>query len=786
MITIKKDKSVKIALDSRKLNEITIKRKAQMPNMEELISRISRKIADGPADEIWISKFDLDYAYGQLKLSRRAMDLCIFAVTGGNFTGYYRFQKGFYGLADIPTIFQEKTDQTLENKHPAWLDDIIVVTKGSKQRHMEELIDVLTKLENAGNRLSESKSEFFKTEIEWIGHKIDQNGIRPLQDKLLAIKELNEPKNEKELKSFLGAIQYLSKYIENLSAQTDILRQLLKKDNNWNWTTEHTKAFENLKQKITEIPCLAHYNSDYPNIITTDASTKGLGATLWQEQPDGKLKPIGFASRFLSDTEKKYAINELELLAVVWGLEHFRLYIYGKPIKLLTDHQALEPLIKRNRSNKTYSARLTRWLDRLAHFSINVSHIAGKHLALTDYLSRNPTAPPQADDAYDEEYVINNIAPHLKFMDKFGCLSNQIDQSQNEKLRNKPKQYKTREQTATACLNQSTNSCAYFALDNSKSIMDVQTIDNLERTDPSAETRNLIARWRDIVKPGVYRMSGGRWKKYHEPRFLRNERKIIKEQLQIAIRNLQNKNPNQPEGFQPQERRNEQWTVDPFWETDRPQRPQTSTSTDNTPPPGQQHWTPMEEGEIGSGSEQDPSVLEVPAINWAKYVGVKSVQYIKMGHAPRVDAVEQNNWDLGNAVRETEKQFATDLQLLMTETTNDPSLLKTLVCLERQQHDNIPEESSIYKKKLSSRYGLVFFEDKIIVPKNLRTTIISLLHKGHPAINKMSMAARHFWWPRITEAIQKKCDNCVPCKMAGKSIKPNIPSTEKKPATTAK
>ena len=125
------------------------------------------------------------------------------------------------------------------------------------------------------------------------------------------------------------------------------------------------------------------------------------------------------------------------------------------------------------------------------------------------------------------------------------------------------------------------------------------------------------------------------------------------------------------------------------------------------------------------------------------------------------------------------KQFATDLQLLMTETTNYPNLLKTLVFLERQQHDNIPEEYSIYKKKLSSRYGLVFHEDKIIVPKNLRTTIISLSHKGHPAINKMSMEARHFWWPRITEAIQNKCDNCVPCKMAGKSIKPNIPSTKK-------
>ena len=115
-------------------------------------------------------------------------------------------------------------------------------------------------------------------------------------------------------------------------------------------------------------------------------------------------------------------------MAVVWGLELFRLYSYGKLIKLLTDHQALEPLIKRNRSNKTYSARLTRWLDRLAHFTINVNHIAGKHLALTDYLSRNPILPPQADDTYDEEYVINNILPYYSFISKYGCLSNHMNQ----------------------------------------------------------------------------------------------------------------------------------------------------------------------------------------------------------------------------------------------------------------------------------------------------------------------------------------------------------------------
>ena len=250
---------------------------------------------------------------------------------------------------------------------------------------------MLTQLENAGFRLNENKSEFFKSEIKKIGHKIDKNGIRPFQDKLMAIKNLKQPNNEKELKSFLGAIQFLSKYIDNLSAQTDSLRQVSRKDNDWIWTEEHTLAFENLKRKITEIPCLAHHNSDYPNVITTDANTKGLSATLCQEQPDGKLKPV-------------------------WGLEHYRLYIYSKPIKLLTDHQALEPLIKRNRSKKMYSAGLTRWLDQLAHLTIKVKNIAGKHLALTDYLSRNPSAPPQTDEAYDVEYVINNVIPHYKFI----------------------------------------------------------------------------------------------------------------------------------------------------------------------------------------------------------------------------------------------------------------------------------------------------------------------------------------------------------------------------------
>ena len=123
----------------------------------------------------------------------------------------------------------------------------------------------------------------------------------------------------------------------------------------------------------------------------------------------------------------------------------------------------------------------------------------------------------------------------------------------------------------------------------------------------------------------------------------------------------------------------------------------------------------MEEREI---SELAPMVPEVPTTNWANYLGVKNVQYIKMGHAPRIQAMEPNNGDHENTVRETEKEFATDLQLLMTETTNDPKLLKTLVCLKRKQYDNTPEEYNQYKRKLSTKYGLVFFEKSMSPPIN--------------------------------------------------------------------
>ena len=191
---------------------------------------------------------------------------------------------------------------------------------------------------------------------------------------------------------------------------------------------QQDEDFNSIKEMLTEEPCLAHY-------VTTDASKTGLGMTLWQKQSDGEIKPIAFGSRYLNDSEKNYSIGELELLAVVWGLEKFRFYLYGKKVFLYTDHQALEPLIKRNRFNRQNSARLTRWLDRLAHFDIAFQHIAGSNLNFTDFLSRNPEENASNEDVNDEQYVINILSEQAELNAKYGTLF--ADQSQIAPERNK-------------------------------------------------------------------------------------------------------------------------------------------------------------------------------------------------------------------------------------------------------------------------------------------------------------------------------------------------------------
>ena len=276
------------------MNEACVKRKLAMPSIEELISKISAEITRS-SGEIWMSKIDLDYAYGQAKLTVEAAKHCVFSIIGGDFTGHYRFKKGFNGVSDIPTVSQEHIDKVLEFKTPVWLDDIICVTNGTIDEYEREVREVLTKLQNAGYRASERKTEFFKQEITWLGYHINQSGVKPIKDKTEAITKLKAPKYTKELKSFLGLIQHLSKFINKLSKKTDRMRRLLKKETRWDWTPEVNEDFENLKKEITESLCLARFDPKKDNYVTTDACNTRLGATLWQKEGEIFI-PIAFAS----------------------------------------------------------------------------------------------------------------------------------------------------------------------------------------------------------------------------------------------------------------------------------------------------------------------------------------------------------------------------------------------------------------------------------------------------------------------------------------------------------
>ena len=216
-----------------------------MPNMEELLNQISVEISRDRALQLFISKIDLDYAFGQMKLLEETSRQGVFAITGENLADNTDSKKGFTVSPIYPQY--EKIVRTLKYSTPAWLDDIIIVTQGSKQEHGKKLFDILNKLEKARYRASKKKSEFFFNRMKWLGHEIDENGINPKEEKVEAILKLEPPKNTKELKSFLGAIQYMAKFLPKLSERTGRLRELLKKSETWKQETEQEEDFGKIK-----------------------------------------------------------------------------------------------------------------------------------------------------------------------------------------------------------------------------------------------------------------------------------------------------------------------------------------------------------------------------------------------------------------------------------------------------------------------------------------------------------------------------------------------------------
>ena len=234
VITAKRDQTIKLALDSKTLNKAIHKNKYQMPNIETLMDSISQIITSyktKTAEQIYFSTIDLKYPYSQLNLHPETANHCNFNIISGDMTGTYRFKTGFYGLTDMPAEFQKAMDYALIGLKNTFcfLDNILIVSKGSEDDHFQLVLNCLKKLDADNLRINLPKCHFAKQQFSWLGYNITQSGISPLESKTSSIMSLQPPNTLKKLRSFLGSVHYFSKFIPNLAQICHPLRPLLRK-----------------------------------------------------------------------------------------------------------------------------------------------------------------------------------------------------------------------------------------------------------------------------------------------------------------------------------------------------------------------------------------------------------------------------------------------------------------------------------------------------------------------------------------------------------------------------
>ena len=242
VITVKKNKSVKLDLDSKVLNKAIHKNKYQMPNIDSLFGSISQHINDSnQCDNVYFSTIDLKYAHSQLKLHPDTSRHCNFNIICGESTDTYRFKTGFYGLTDMPAEFQKAMDYTLVGLTITYcfliIVNIIVVSKSSKESHIQYVYKCLQKLDAHNLRINLNKCHFAKRQTNWLGFTFSKIGVTPIESKTAIIAEIKAPKTLIILRSFLGSVHHLSN-----------LRLLLKKNEKFLWTENHqTHFFEHIK-----------------------------------------------------------------------------------------------------------------------------------------------------------------------------------------------------------------------------------------------------------------------------------------------------------------------------------------------------------------------------------------------------------------------------------------------------------------------------------------------------------------------------------------------------------
>ena len=377
---LKRDGSLRICGDYK----VTVNQAAKtdcfpLPRIDDLFA----SLAGGKT----FSKLDLAHAYQQLELDEESKKLVVI----NTHKGLFRYNRLPFGVSAAPAIFQRTIEGVLQgiSNVCVYLDDILVTGRTEKE-HLENLDRVLTRLEEAGMRLKRSKCAFLLPAVEYLGHHISSEGLRPTQEKIRAIVEAPAPQDVTQLRAFLGLVNYYGKFVGQLSSILAPLYQLLESKSKWVWGKAQQTAFATAKQKLTSAGVLAHFDPEQQIILSCDASPYGVGAVIAHMTPDGE-KPIAFASRSLSPAEKKYAQLDKEGLAIVFGVKKFHDYLFGRKFEIRSDHKPLQHIFDSQRPIPALaSARIQRWALTLSAYDYSIAYKPGKELANADSLSRLP------------------------------------------------------------------------------------------------------------------------------------------------------------------------------------------------------------------------------------------------------------------------------------------------------------------------------------------------------------------------------------------------------------
>lgn len=372
----KKTGEMRMCVDYRALNNITIKNSYPLPRIDELFDRLQ--------GAKYFSKIDLRSGYHQIRIAEGDEAKTAFRTRYGHF----EFLVLPFGLTNAPGTFMHLMHETfrqhLDDFVLVFLDDILIFSRTLEEheRHVRQVLDTLRKEKLFAK---ESKCDFFKAEVEFLGHRVGRDGVRMMEDKVKAIGEWPTPTKVGDVRAFLGTAGYYRKFIRNFSSIAAPLSDLTKQDAKFEWGPPQAAAFRSLKQSIAQEPLLVLPNPDLPFVVHTDASGFATGAVLSQDHGRG-LQPIAFLSKKMLPAETRYPVHEQELLAIIHALSSWRHYLTGTKFTVVikTDHKSLQYF----KTQPQLSARQTHWIDTLATFDFTIEYIEGKTNVVADGLSR--------------------------------------------------------------------------------------------------------------------------------------------------------------------------------------------------------------------------------------------------------------------------------------------------------------------------------------------------------------------------------------------------------------